>query len=170
MSRVFLTGPPGVGKTTLIMHAVERLPGEAVGFVTGELRSAGRRVGFELRTLEGKTATLAHVERQGPPRIGRYGVNLEALELLGAAEIERAVALGVAVVIDEVGPMELLSKRFRQSVVSALASDLPILGTVMGRPHPFADRIKNREDVEILVVSQSNRDQLLEGLIARFAT
>jgi len=76
---VLLTGRPGVGKTTLIQKWVASRPGRCGGFYTQELRESGTRVGFEIVTLDGKRALLAHVRRPGPPRVGKYGGGLARL-------------------------------------------------------------------------------------------
>ncbi|KAK9284190.1 hypothetical protein L1049_023359 [Liquidambar formosana] len=59
-----VTGPPGVGKTTLIMRVFESLkisnPSLKVqGFYTREIREASERVGFEVVTLDGRKGPLA---------------------------------------------------------------------------------------------------------------
>ena len=54
--------------------------GRAGGFYTQEIRAQGRRVGFEVVTLEGRRGRLAHVEARGPYRVGKYGVDLESFE------------------------------------------------------------------------------------------
>ncbi|KAH7519823.1 hypothetical protein FEM48_Zijuj08G0078100 [Ziziphus jujuba var. spinosa] len=59
-----VTGPPGVGKTTLIIRAFEALKAsnpslKLQGFYTREIRQGSDRVGFEVVTLDGRKAPLA---------------------------------------------------------------------------------------------------------------
>ncbi|KAI3843402.1 hypothetical protein MKX03_024296 [Papaver bracteatum] len=59
-----VTGPPGVGKTTLVMKVLETLRAsnpnlKAQGFYTSEIRQGMERVGFEVVTLDGRKAPLA---------------------------------------------------------------------------------------------------------------
>jgi nucleoside-triphosphatase THEP1 len=75
---LLLTGAPGVGKTTIIQKLAGAYPDKTLrGFVTQEMRRAGRRVGFELRTFGGRKQVLAHVDIDSPHRVGRYGVDIE---------------------------------------------------------------------------------------------
>ncbi|XP_040611237.1 cancer-related nucleoside-triphosphatase isoform X3 [Mesocricetus auratus] len=87
---VFLTGPPGVGKTTLIQKASEVLQSSGVpvdGFYTQEVRQGGRRIGFDVVTLSGARGPLSRVGSQHPPgkpecRVGQYVVDLASFEQL----------------------------------------------------------------------------------------
>ncbi|RLN19664.1 cancer-related nucleoside-triphosphatase isoform X2 [Panicum miliaceum] len=61
---LLVTGPPGVGKTTLVMRVFETLrashPNLTIrGFYTREVRESGERVGFEVVTLDGRSGPLA---------------------------------------------------------------------------------------------------------------
>uniref|UniRef100_A0A3B3QNJ0 Nucleoside-triphosphatase, cancer-related n=1 Tax=Paramormyrops kingsleyae TaxID=1676925 RepID=A0A3B3QNJ0_9TELE len=61
---VFLTGPPGVGKTTLVQKACEALTSSGVaveGFYTEEVREGGRRVGFDVVSVTGKRGILSRI-------------------------------------------------------------------------------------------------------------
>ena len=79
MRQVILsTGDPGCGKTTLIQHVLAELSVPAGGFYTQEVREGGTRKGFEIITLDGRRAILAHVNIRGPKKVGKYGVNLAA--------------------------------------------------------------------------------------------
>ncbi len=71
--RILLTGPPQCGKTTVVHRVPENFPGQAAGFYTREVRVAGRRVGFEIVTLDGDVAWLSHVDFPGPQRVGSTG-------------------------------------------------------------------------------------------------
>src|SRR5262249_53832419 len=153
-----LTGRPGVGKTTCVRRTLERLHVRAGGFFTAEMRVRGTRVGFALETLDGQRATLAHVKRAGPPRVGKYGVDVAALERVGVPAIRAAVRARRLVVIDEIGKMELASAAFRAAVEEALARDARILGTILAAAHPWADTVKRHPSVTLIEVTAANRE------------
>ncbi len=156
---LFLTGRPGVGKTTVIRAVALALGERADGFYTEEIRSAGQRQGFRLVSLRGEQAIFAHVrlKRSGRPRVGRYGVDVEALEQVGVGALERAVALGRIVVIDEIGKMELFSQTFKAAILAAMDEETPVVATVMARPHPWVDALKAHPDVSLWTVTVENR-------------
>lgn len=156
-----------MGKTTCLRKALELAARPAGGFFTEEIREGGTRVGFALETLDGRTATLAHVRHSGGPRVGKYGVDLEALEHIGVPAILDAVRRGHLVVVDEIGKMELASAAFRAAVEQALQSPVPVLGAILQAPHPWADRVKARPGVELVTVTLANRDTLPQELAAR---
>lgn len=162
---ILLTGQPGSGKTTLIERVLARVRGASGGFYTREIRAGGARQGFAILTLDGQTGVLAHVELPGPPRVGRYGVDLAALEAVGVASVRRALDAGALVVIDEIGPMELFSPVFCRAVQNALDSPNVVLGSVVRRSEPFADQVKARPDVTVIDVTPANRDALVETVV-----
>jgi nucleoside-triphosphatase len=165
---VLVEGRPAVGKTTAVrrLAALLRQAGAPLaGFVTEELRERGRRVGFALETFEGAHAVLAHVGLPGPPRVGRYGVDLPAFERLALPALASAPA-GV-VLIDELGRMELASEAFRTAVSQLLERPVAVVATVHLARHPFTDALKSRPAVELVRVTARNRDELPARLAAR---
>jgi nucleoside-triphosphatase len=154
-----------VGKTTIIKRALERTRISAGGFFTEEIRSAGVRQGFRIVTLDGESATLSHIDIKGPYRVGKYGVDIEALDTIGVAAIMEAVREHELVVIDEIGKMELFSSSFKEAVEEAINSGKRVLGTIMLAPHPWADKVKRNSDVATVVVTRSNRDSVLEQVV-----
>jgi nucleoside-triphosphatase len=120
MSRkILLTGRPGCGKTTLIKRVVNKLALPAGGFYTEEIRKRGTRVGFRIVTLDGEEAVFARVDFDAPQRLGKYGLDLSALEA-GIEAIRSAVRDKQLIVIDEIGPMEIRSPMFCDAVEEAL--------------------------------------------------
>jgi len=166
-NNLLLTGPPRVGKTTLILRALAALPpGSAEGFVTRELRQGGRRVGFVAETLTGETCLLAHVDIRSRHRVGRYGVDLPAFESLALPTIDPTQVRAPLIVVDEIGKMECFSARFRRLVVAALESDRTVLAAIALRGNPFIEGLKGRSDVTLWRVTPQNRDDLVEQVVA----
>ncbi|MBX5449147.1 NTPase [Thermogemmatispora sp.] len=161
-----LTGEPGSGKTTAIKKLVAALgPEHCGGFYTEEIRLNGQRTGFEIVTLEGQRGLLASVTQSGPLRVGRYGVDLTALESVGLAALQSALQTRPVVVIDEIGPMELFSTAFREAVSAVLQSPCILVGTIVQRPYPWADELKQRPGIQLLELTPANRDKLTEQLV-----
>jgi len=159
-----LTGRPGTGKTSLIRGALAGPGAKAGGFYTEEMRVAGKRQGFKIVTLDGEEAVLAHVDIRSPVRVGKYGVDTSNLDGVGVSALHRALKEADIVIIDEIGKMELVSRRFREAVTQAIDSGMKVLGTVMLSPHPFTDEVKSHPGVETVLVTGDNRDYLMETI------
>jgi nucleoside-triphosphatase THEP1 len=125
--RMLLTGPPRVGKTTLVGRLAGELPAVGVtvgGFLTREIREDGERVGFAVEEIGGSSALLAHVALPEGSIVGRYHVDVAAFEGLALPAIQRATRRGGTVIIDELGQMEL----FSPALISSFNRLHPLIG------------------------------------------
>ena len=161
-STLLLTGRPGVGKTTVIVELAKLLGERAAGFYTEEIRQRGARQGFRLVGLNGESGILAHVRYTGRryPRVGRYGVDVAALDRIGVRALERALNAGQILIIDEIGKMELYSEAFKTAVLKAVSGDVPVVATALSAPHRWVDALKARPDVTLWQVTVENRDEM----------
>ena len=159
---LLLTGHPGIGKTTIIREVIHTLGNRAGGFYTEEIAGPGGRKGFRLVTLDGREAILAHrdIRDRKAPRIGRYGVDVHALDRIGVASIQRAMAENKIVLVDEIGKMELFSRAFRDTILMAILGPTLVLGTIMLKPHPEADALKSLAQVTLWEVNHRTRSEL----------
>lgn len=174
MPKVFVTGRPGVGKSTVFRDAVELAREHGVdvrGISTPEVRGPrGGRMGFDVVDLAtGKRAPLARVPveaRPGleqAPRVGRYLVDVEAFESVARRALARSPTAPLPTAIDEVGKMEMHSPWFAETWRDLLASDADLFA-VVGR----AFVAECRDSGEVVEVTEANRDDLAIELAARF--
>ncbi len=164
--RLGMTGKPGIGKSTIIREVIIRLKAEGIavgGMLTSDIHEGGRRVGFSIEDIStNEKGILAHVQlHQHGPTVGKYTVNLTDLDAIGAHSINNALTQSEPsiIIIDEIGPMELKSRRFIDAVEAAMKSDKHLIVSVHQRSeHGLVRRIKST--FEILEVTAENRDEL----------
>ena len=169
---LLITGSPGTGKTSVLLKAVDALKirGYSVGgVISREARVSWTRVGFEILDLgSGRRGWLAHVNQKVGPQVGKYRVNLKDLDNIGANAIVNAAENSDVVAIDEVGPMELLSEKFKEAVKRAVESGKLVVGVVHWKVRDrLIEEVKNREDAEIIVVTYENRNKLHETIVEK---
>lgn len=169
---VFLTGAPGVGKTTLVQVVRRRLGAsvEAAGFVTVEQRdSDGERCGFRSFDVAEPSheVQLASLDGEASEHcVGPFRVHLD--EVVSFTHRALAAALRPAepteaarptlVFLDEVGKMQLLSPSL-EALFAQLTGDggrccfgtIPPAGL---HALPFVEALRRRDDVAVVEVSR----------------
>jgi nucleoside-triphosphatase len=139
---LLISGVPGVGKTTALRRAATLLADRPVrGFVSDEVRERGSRIGFDIETFDGGRATMARVGFASSARVGRYGVDVAAIDEVVAATLvppDRAVLY----LIDEIGKMECFSSRFVEAVRALLAERVVLVATVAAKGSGLIAEIK----------------------------
>ncbi len=161
-----------LAKRRCLLKATEALRAQGVsvgGMISREAREGNVRVGFEIIDLtSGKHGWLAHVDQKVGPRVGKYHVNIGDLENIGAKAIVEAAEKCAVVAIDEIGPMELYSQKFKQAVEQALLSEKMVIAVVHAKARDeLVSRVKQRKDAAVFTVGLSNRDSLPRELNER---
>jgi nucleoside-triphosphatase len=143
----------------VLQTVADALPaGRRAGFVTEEIRVHGERRGFALVTFDGRRAVMADVARAGPPRVGKYGVDVEVVETVARTAL--AVRARAIYVIDEIGKMECLAPAFVEATRALLDARVPLVATVGQRGGGFIAAVKRRPDVTLWEVTRANRDAM----------
>lgn len=164
IKNIFLTGAPSSGKTTVIKKIIENLNHPANGFYTVEERVDGKRVGFLMKTIDGKEGYLAHQDIKSDFHIRRYGVSIENIESVAVPSI--SPVKNSIIILDEIGKMECFSLAFKQATTNAINASNIVIGTITLGGDDFIREIKERKDMEISEVTVDNRN-LLPDIILR---
>ena len=163
--KIFITGMPGVGKTTVVhkINAILKEKGLKVGGIyCPEIRVDKVRVGFEIiDLLTGNRGILSHIDQNDGPRVGKYRVNIQDLSNIGVKGISKAIREADYIVIDEIGPMELKGENFQEAVKNIVEGTKPLLGIIHWKMnHWLIDMIRARRDVKIVEVTLKNRETI----------
>lgn len=127
--RLFLTGPSGIGKTTIIREALGPRLAYAGGFIT---RRQSDGLGYELLPAAASFAGAGYEAWQildysgEKPAKDNEVFRSHGVRLLQEAEYYPFVLL------DEIGGFELLIPQFRNALAELLNSDVPIIGVLKG--------------------------------------
>ncbi|GJP34674.1 hypothetical protein CLOM_g19087 [Closterium sp. NIES-68] len=173
---VFVTGQPGIGKTSLVLKVAKRLPQHLVaGFYTVEAKAegTGERLGLDVITFAGERAPLCRLRRGCGPKIGKYYVAIDEFERVVLPHLMPSDNTRLHIV-DEIGRMELCSDKFRDAVLNLLASPVAVFGALpaprYGHTLELVEEIKQRADTAVLTLTKANRDATavqIEELLTR---
>jgi 23S rRNA (uridine2552-2'-O)-methyltransferase len=170
-SIILLTGQPGTGKTTIVRKTLEQFANRGVriaGIISDEVRENGLRIGFKITNVStGEHGWLAKKNDQTTKRlrIGAYTVEEEDLEKIGAEALVSATSSKPdLIVIDEIGPMEMTNRHFRENLANILSGTTPVLATVrQGSRYPEVEKV--RQKALWFDITKDNRELVQEKLI-----
>jgi len=157
---LLITGTPGIGKTTIVKKVITSLPDlNVAGFYTEEIRVNSVRQGFDLVTFQGKRFIMAHIDSDSAYRVGKYGVDVEAIDTAVEMTLSEDHKTELFI-IDEIGKMECFSGLFVKRLSSLLDSGKPVVATIALKGAGFISEEKNRAGVELWEVTRQNRDEM----------
>ena len=167
MTIIVVTGAPGAGKTTAVMRVARELKERGVkvgGIVSRELRTNNMRIGFEFIDLTtNDRSVLASITGNGP-KVGKYFVNLAGCHF-AAERLKNAVRNSDIIICDEIGPMELKSGEFIDSVKNLLFVDKKVIVVVHQKlQHVVTDEFRDKSSL-LINLGLENRDQVNEILL-----
>jgi nucleoside-triphosphatase len=132
--KFLISGPPASGKSTLVVKLIEFLKEKDIkvgGIISPEVREGGIRIGFKVVDLLNlKEKVFASIYYNTNYRVGKYFVDVEIFEDVAIPALEVAEKECRVIVVDEIGKMELFSKRFEDKVKDILKSNKIVIAVV----------------------------------------
>uniref|UniRef100_A0AAV2JQ03 AAA+ ATPase domain-containing protein n=1 Tax=Knipowitschia caucasica TaxID=637954 RepID=A0AAV2JQ03_KNICA len=156
IKHVFLTGQPGVGKSTLVQKACESLVSSGTTVEEGS-PVPNTRHGWSISSHGAQEYT-----------VGQYVVDLSSFENLVLPlfrNLDSGGSTKKVFVVDEFGKMELFSQSFIRAVRQTLdQSCCTVLGTIpvlKHKPLALVEEVRGRSDVKVFTITKENRDSIL---------
>jgi nucleoside-triphosphatase len=174
--KIYLSGVPGAGKTTVVRKTADRLRKRGVrlwGFITEEVTDDKARTGFTVSTFDGAKVPFAHVLMKRGPRVGPYRIDVTAFEGMvipnltppTASKGRRLRSVGM---IDEIGKMECMSRSFCERLQHLIEQPGCVLISLAVKGHNLISEIRRRAGDNLIEVSQANREMLPKILAETF--
>lgn len=165
MTNVILTGERGCGKTTVCAKIVKMAQSgnlSVKGIITLPRYQLGKKVGLDIQDVAtGDTYPLAEMDvKLNGPAIGCYYFHGEGIRR--GNELLNSVGFCDVLVIDELGPLELVEGQGWHNALDVLKAKTCRLAVVVARP-TLVNHLVEKLDGEasfILNVTIGNRDKL----------
>ncbi len=168
----FLTGPRGVGKSSIIHKVNELLPSQTVGFQTVPyLDKQGTLQGFVLESLSALAGDTPDQDQQWIARFDdpAWRIFPETFESLGVSILKDIFAIPhtkTLLVMDELGFFENTAFAFQSQVLSCLdQEEIVVFGVLKDVHTPFINRIRNHPLVCLHPINVNNRNDVVEEMV-----
>ncbi|CAO1406249.1 unnamed protein product [Diamesa tonsa] len=173
---LLITGMPGVGKTTIIKKLLNDLKTKCKGFYTEEKRNSyNTRIGFNVTTTDNEDGILARISSEMIPQpktgskyqVGKYVVYVTEFEDM-CLKLVDCEDDNTIIIIDEIGKMELLSKRFETAIGNLLKSkkNLRVIATIpLKYTHNIIKDMKEHKNTKLFNVTNVNRESIYLEII-----
>jgi nucleoside-triphosphatase len=166
---VFITGVPGIGKTSLISRLHRDLSPLVIrGFYKKAIYEYQILKGYRLATFDFQELVLAHIHIIGPDRFNDFGLNLDGFEKLITNQLTPDPNVELFL-IDEIGMIECTSPQFRQRILNVIDSKIPLIATLESFNVLDILQIKDRNNIAVLNMTHKNRDSIWKSVLVEIS-
>ena len=164
-----ISGERQAGKTTFcrkIIEAAKTVGWQTGGVLSPAVFSEGKKIAIDLLDLKtGLQQQMARTRR--PDENTSFSLNwvFEKTQLTRGNEILKTAAPCDLLVIDELGPLELLHGQGWQAGLKTLANKNYRLGLLVIRPELLKEAQQRWPDAEVICITQTNNNEALQRVL-----
>lgn len=162
MRNLFLTGKKGIGKSTILKNALKQLNVSIGGYVTERILE-GHYTKFIVKSLYDNVEeyTIIKVDtKNNSKKIYKDSFENGLVSILDKSFINRDL-----IVLDELGCAENNMDLFTSQVFKLLNSEKIVLGVLKDDNCNFLNKIRDRDDVLVIRVTEENRDYIHKEVV-----
>jgi len=171
--KILITGPPRCGKTTLVSQIsseLKEMGKNTFGFITTEVKKGQKRIGFRAIDINSKNECWLSrkTNKKTQYMVGSYNVFVDEFEqfLKKCFENFSIDNSNNLIIIDEIGKMELYSKKFISVISEIFKSNNSILATIGQKlRHPIKEMLLQMKDIKLCNLNRNNFDEIKSDLI-----
>lgn len=172
-NNIFLTGYPGVGKSTIIQKIIKEMAVEPGGYIT-EFKKEEDQISLYLVDATAILNNKQQLYSNRPFAIRRnrsflWEVNNSIFNIFAVELLEKGLHSKEVLILDELGRFELGALQFQKKVEEAIQSPKPVLGVIKYERNPFLRRVWDNPEVEVFWVDKENRNEIYIKLLSIFS-
>lgn len=153
---LFLTGPKQIGKSTVLRKLLQDRDARIGGFRTVRIPLED---GASIHMVAPSETEYTDENRIFFRRKGVLYIDPADFDRIGCGLLANCGDCDL-ILMDELGPNEANSEKFRQAVWKVLDGGLPVYGVLQVADSDFLDAVAARPDVQVITISQENRDNM----------
>lgn len=153
---LFLTGPKQIGKSTVLRRLLQDREAKIGGFRTVRIALED---GASIHMVAPSENAYTDENRIFSRRKGVLHIDPADFDRIGCGLLAASHDCDL-ILMDELGPNEANSEKFRQAVLRVLDGDVPVYGVLQVAASDFLDAVASRPDVQVITISQENRDNM----------
>lgn len=172
IKNIFLTGEIHVGKSTIIVNFLKNYitePSEIAGFKTKAFYEEGYLKGYYIESqispmIYNISENIVGINSDFRSGKSCYGIT-EVFEKKGVEILQESMRiLNSIILMDELGFFEKDALQFIKQVHRTLDSPHRVLGVLKDKKNDFLNSIAAREDVKVIRVTLSNRNDVVQEI------
>jgi nucleoside-triphosphatase len=170
ITKILLTGEPKAGKSFMLSKLIDELTKQKInicGMISNELQFDGLRVAITLQNIVTGTEKIMAIKMfdvnkynsKTSKKLASYQIDTKVIDEISIPALKGLGCCDV-LIIDEIGKMELFSKKFEKEVAKIFSSKnsyVVIAIVPIATDVPFVEKLKNRSDVELITLTRVNR-------------
>ena len=153
---LFLTGPKQIGKSTILRRLLQGRDVKIGGFRTVRIPLED---GASIHMVAPSENEYTDENRIFSRRKGILYIDPSDFDRIGCGLLASAGDCDL-ILMDELGPNEANSEKFRKAVWNVLDGEVSVYGVLQVADSDFLDAVAARPDVQVITISLENRDSM----------